>query len=398
MIDVRELIKNLSQEELRNSAEAYFALIKDPTYHLAKPFGSIDECPTLLTHFAKLIQCGSFISGQTVLEFGAGSCWAGRFLNQLGLEVISLDISPSALKLGMHLKNTWKVFGNQPSHTFLEFDGIHIDLPDESVDRIVCFDCFHHVANPEQVLREFFRVLKPSGLVAFSEPGRFHSLGPQSQEEMKNYRVIENDIIVEEIWTMGQSIGYANIFFSLVSVQPVMLDFSDFQNFQKNGISEKTLSEIKSSTESQHENQTLFFLVKGKIEDADSRARPGLVADIALTSQEERRSESGQRELQLSFTVKNSSSKTWLQSGHGLGNVNLGAHLFDYQGQMLDHDFYRYHFLVEDCQPGASVCFSCLVPWPDEMENFVLEFDLVSEQICWFAFNGSKTEKLTRAK
>ncbi|MDP3785858.1 MAG: hypothetical protein Q8Q55_02115, partial [Undibacterium sp.] len=96
--------------------------------------------------------------------------------------------------------------------------------------------------------------------------------------------------------------------------------------------------------------------------------------------------------------VKNLSKKTWLRSGHGLGNVNLGAHLFDDQGQMLDHDFYRYHFLVEDCLPGASVNFSCSVPWPSEMENFVLEFDLVSEQICWFAFNGSKTEKLTIAK
>jgi SAM-dependent methyltransferase len=396
LIDVRNLIRTRTPEQLKYSADAYFATISDPAYHLAKPFSSLDECPILILQFAKIIQGGAFVAGQKVLEFGAGSCWAGRFLNQLGLEVISLDISPSALKIGAHLKNAWKVFGNQPEHTFLEFDGTRIDLPDASIDRIVCFDCFHHVANPEHVLREFFRVLKPNGLVAFSEPGPSHSLTAQSQEEMRNYQVIENDIVIDEIWAMGQKIGYANICFSLVSIEPVVLDFSGFQSFRKNGMAADTLSEIKTNIEQHHENATTFFLVKGKTDEKDSRTRAGLVADIKLTDHQDVLDETGKRFLQVSFEIKNPSKSCWLRSGPAVGNVNLGAHLFNEQGKLLDYDFYRFVFLRQKFQPAATTAFTCLVPWPDEMESFVLEFDLVSEQVCWFALNGSKTEKLMR--
>lgn len=397
-IDVRELIGTLSPDDLKASADAYFSSVKNVPLLLAKPFRSIEECPTLITHFAKILQCGAFVPGQSVLEFGAGSCWAGRLLNQLGLEVVSLDISPTALKYGEQLKNAWRVFGDQPDHRFLEFDGLHIDLPDGSIDRIVCFDCFHHVANPAHLLREFFRVLKPGGLVAFSEPGRFHSLERQSQEEMKNYRVIENDIVIEDIWAMGHEIGYSTIYFALAAVQPVLLDLAGFARFQQEGMTAETQKDFKRAVEQHHENVTIFFMVKGTtetIEESDSRVRSGLCASIRLLGRELLGEASGSRQLKLAFEIENLSGKTWLKSGKKLGNVNLGAHLFDRQGHMRDYDYFRHEFLPEDAAPGSRVAFTCLVPWPQEMDGFVLEFDLVSEFVSWFAMNGSEAVTLT---
>ena len=50
MIDVKVLMKSLTQEELLEAAERYFASITDPSFHLAKPFANVDECPTLLAN------------------------------------------------------------------------------------------------------------------------------------------------------------------------------------------------------------------------------------------------------------------------------------------------------------------------------------------------------------
>jgi 2-polyprenyl-3-methyl-5-hydroxy-6-metoxy-1,4-benzoquinol methylase len=53
-----------------------------------------------------------------ILDFGAGSCWSSRYLTQLGLEVIALDVSASVLKIGQELFARHPVFGNQPSPQF----------------------------------------------------------------------------------------------------------------------------------------------------------------------------------------------------------------------------------------------------------------------------------------
>jgi len=53
-----------------------------------------------------------------------------------------------------------------------------IDLPDASVDRVVCFDSFHHIPNSGKSSRNSAGVLKPGGIAGFSEPGRHHSTPP----------------------------------------------------------------------------------------------------------------------------------------------------------------------------------------------------------------------------
>ena len=47
-IDVERLLNESSLEALNRAAEDYFARLPSWDYHLAKPFGSIDETPQLL--------------------------------------------------------------------------------------------------------------------------------------------------------------------------------------------------------------------------------------------------------------------------------------------------------------------------------------------------------------
>src|SRR5205814_5451275 len=122
-------------------------------------------------------------AGMTRPRFGPGACLTAPCLAPLGCEAIALDVPPTALELGTQLFARLPPIGNTPPPRFLVFDGRRIDLPDESVDRIFCFDAFHHVPNPADVMRELGRVLRPGGMAGFSEPGRHHSKGARSQYE-----------------------------------------------------------------------------------------------------------------------------------------------------------------------------------------------------------------------
>lgn len=393
-IDVKKLIQNLSPDELKHKAEEYFSSMTDTNYILGKPFTSLQECPELLNNFACIVQSASFIPGQVVLEFGAGSCWVGRLFNQLGLEVVSLDISATALAIGKKLKETWPVFGDQPNHTFLEFDGYSINLPDASVDRVVCFDSFHHVGNPERVLQEFYRVLKPNGLVAFSEPGPYHSFGAQSQEEMKKYTVIENDIVIEELWPLAQKIGFNNFHYALISSFEQLLDFENYKQLKNNGLSLELLIRNKQNLQNYNFNATKFFISKGTLENSDSRLRDGLISDISILSVKMASEIDNRSQLLVNLEIKNISNKVWLKSGDRLGSVSLGAQLFTHDGEMIDLNYFRYPFLEQDCSPGDSLNFECFVPCPLNLDTFILQFDLVSHKVIWFASNGSVSKKI----
>jgi glycosyltransferase involved in cell wall biosynthesis/SAM-dependent methyltransferase len=208
LIDVRKLLAELSVAELCETAEQFFKRLETWDYLHAKPFAAIEETPELLIGFAHVVQGLKLLPDMTILDFGAGSCWTSRFLSQMGLKVIAHDVSASALRIGKALYERQPVIGNQPEASFLHFDGERIDLPDASVDRISCWDAFHHVPNQAQVLKEMGRILKPGGIAGFSEPGPDHSKTPQAQYEMRTNRVIENDIDVREILTIAKEAGF----------------------------------------------------------------------------------------------------------------------------------------------------------------------------------------------
>lgn len=47
-----------------------------------------------------------------------------------------------------------------------------IDMPDNSVDMIFCHQTFHHIVDQESAIKEFYRILKPGGVLLFAESTR----------------------------------------------------------------------------------------------------------------------------------------------------------------------------------------------------------------------------------
>ncbi|MBI5642864.1 MAG: class I SAM-dependent methyltransferase, partial [Deltaproteobacteria bacterium] len=201
-----ELIKNL--DDYIEKADQYFAHIKENPYHLNKPLENPKETPEFLWKFALVLSDLRLGAGHVVLDFGCGTCWTSDLLKRMDLMVYSLDVSQHALEIGRRVVEFDKRTQTRGKIEFIRFDGKAIPLIENHVDRILCFDSFHHVPNYEVILKEFFRILRPGGIVGFSEPGWGHSRSPQSKKEMEEYGVVENDILIEDIWDISVRLGF----------------------------------------------------------------------------------------------------------------------------------------------------------------------------------------------
>ena len=388
LIDVQQLITSRSIAEHCRLAEEYFAGLTDWTHHLSKPFGSFDETPQLLINFAVVLQGLQLCPGMTVLEFGAGTCWAARVLTQLGCKVIAVDVSPTALSIGRQLYARHPPFGDRPAPEFLLFDGQRIDVPDGSVDRIICLDAFHHVANPARVIAELGRVLADGGIAGFAEPGPEHSKTPESQYEMRTHGVVENDIEVRTLWREAQRAGFTDFKLAIFQVAPFYVDMDQFEDFLDGG---KTNKQYAEAVRSFLRNQRNFFLRKGDPIAKDSRYRQGLTALIAISPA---RIEVGEQEvIQLNGVITNNSSSVWLPRSAGLGAVLLGCHVYHADGSVFRESYHWEPLTPGEGRvilPGQTVEIEVHLPGLAR-GDYTLEFDMVSNDVCWFARNGSPT-------
>lgn len=392
VFDVQRLLAESSVEDLNGLAEEYFARLKTWDYHLAKPFGAFDETPQLLINFAVVLQGLVLCPGLTVLEFGAGTCWASRFLTQLGCKVIAADVSSSALRIGRELYERQPVIGSKPEPRFLCFDGHRLDLPDLSVDRIMCLDAFHHIPNPAQVLGEMGRVLKDGGIAGFAEPGPEHSKSPQSQYEMRTFKVVENDVHIREIWRDARRAGFTDIKLAIFNVLPFHLGLEEFEDFLRAG---KTGHRYAGATRDFLQNQRNFFLYKGVPATSDSRFRAGLTAQISV-SPGALKAKAGEPII-AQARVTNDGTSIWLPRGAGLGAVLLGIHVYDNEGNIFRHSFHWEALTPGEGRPilpKESVEFEVIIPALDK-GNYILEFDMISNDVCWFALNGSEQVRVS---
>ena len=421
-IDPKQLIRELTLAGLCQTAEEYYRNLPEPALQMSQPFASTMEAPQLLYKMGLLLYGLRLGKSMVVLDFGAGTCWFSRLLNQMQCITISVDVSESALELGKKLFEVSPIVGEylQPPR-FVPFDGEHIEVADDSVDRIICFNTLHHVPNLAQVLSEFFRVLKPGGIVGFSEPGIYHSQGAAAQYEMSMYVVLENDIHMDEIKEIATDIGFSDLRIKLVN-NPIMdLDYSAYERFIEWSALGRIAAELRRDfwatvpkilrrkTASQvfkpsgisllarillkdiapaMQSSTVFFLTKGTY-IPDSRSHMGLKHEIGLLTKEG--SARVGEPMELTVRVKNVGQSKWLhRSIRDIGVVKVGVHLLDANGQLLENDFAR-GGLKADVMPGEAVTVKLSVTFTEPGE-YVLSVDLVAEHIYWFQVLGSQPQ------
>ena len=105
----------------------------------------------------------------TILDIGVGFGHSLLILDQQfhPHKIIGLDVDGQILKVAQKQAQLCEA-----EVKLLECNAMNINLPDNSVDLLFCHQTFHHIVDHDAAIGEFYRVLKPGGVMLFAESTR----------------------------------------------------------------------------------------------------------------------------------------------------------------------------------------------------------------------------------
>ncbi len=105
--------------------------------------------------------------GFHVLDYGCGS---GSYIVPLAElvgetgKIYALDIHPLAIKEVQKIISKRKLKNVETIQSDCK-----TGLPDNSIDLVLLYDTYHDLSEPEKVLEELYRILKPNGILSLSD-------------------------------------------------------------------------------------------------------------------------------------------------------------------------------------------------------------------------------------
>jgi len=136
----------------------------------------------LLEYAIKCIKTGAEVPN--VLDFGAGTGNLTRHLLDIGVAVVSSDVSAGCLRelksssMESRLLELSLLNGNDLSQ-----------FADESFDMVATYSVLHHVPDYLAIVSEFVRVLKPGGILYID-----HEVGPDYWQDKPEYQAYCHDV------------------------------------------------------------------------------------------------------------------------------------------------------------------------------------------------------------
>lgn len=105
--------------------------------------------------------------GFHILDYGCGpgsyTVTASKLVGKSG-RVYALDIHPLAIQKVKNIVSKYNLENVETIRSDCE-----TGLPDSSIDVVLLYDTFHTLSHPIMVLKELHRVLKPKGILSFSD-------------------------------------------------------------------------------------------------------------------------------------------------------------------------------------------------------------------------------------
>lgn len=105
--------------------------------------------------------------GFHVLDYG---CGPGSYIVPLAElvgksgKIYALDIHPLAIRKVQDIASK-----KQLANVETILSDCQTGLPDNSLDAVLLYDAFHQLSDPDVVLKELHRILKPDGILSFSD-------------------------------------------------------------------------------------------------------------------------------------------------------------------------------------------------------------------------------------
>lgn len=162
-----------------------------------KPHNAYYERPAMLSLLPR-------VEGLHVLDAGCGSGWYTKHLLDQGAKVTAVDVTPRFVELTRQRVGAGARVLQADLAEPLEF------AADREFDLVVCALVLHYLRDWTGALREFRRVLRPSGLLVFST---HHPFMDWQQFEREDYFATE---LLEDEWGTGTVTFYRRPLTSVV--------------------------------------------------------------------------------------------------------------------------------------------------------------------------------------
>jgi demethylmenaquinone methyltransferase/2-methoxy-6-polyprenyl-1,4-benzoquinol methylase len=98
--------------------------------------------------------------GELILDLAAGTGASGAPITRTGAKVIAVDLTEAMVRVGK---------GRHPNQVFVVGDGSHLPFSEGCFDAATMSFGLRNVSNPEMVLREISRVVRPGGTLVICE-------------------------------------------------------------------------------------------------------------------------------------------------------------------------------------------------------------------------------------
>jgi SAM-dependent methyltransferase len=356
----------------------------DLAYQLAKPFATEDRAENLrqLDAFVAVAAEMNVPRGARILDLGGGSGWVSELLVRYGLRPVTVDLSPSLLRLAAARFERASLQGR-----LVGADMTALPFPPASFEAAVVMDALHHVEELEAVLKEVRRVLIPGGPFVVAEPGEGHSEAEKSRAEVREHGVREGEVHPFALERLAARVGFDRV--RIVPRLPLGAGFEP-------ATLRRAMREPVDRWQVEHEGRRTAFdamvlqatlahpvvVLSAGDRTVDSRAPSRLRAEIRPAL--ERR---GARAEGI-VDVSNTGDTLWLSAApDGVGVVWLGLQLLGPDGRMRDRELFRVR-LDRAVRPGETIRLAVAVDLPPG--DVRLKLDLVAERVCWFEDRGSR--------
>jgi SAM-dependent methyltransferase len=398
----------------KDAEKAYLRRTAGGDWERFKPFSNpgadtMDESARLIHDFALVLQTFRPTPDDRILDLGAGACWASDWLERLNLDVVSLDLSLDMLRVGQQRLRRGR------GAPLVAGDMERLPFAAGSFTKAICLNAFHHLPNRAAALAEIRRVLTPDGRLLLCEPGAAHSATAESIAAMRDFGVLERDVVISDVMQECLDAGFADVRLNPISyvIPEFNLTADEWRRWERFWRRKRpwraaqklwrTLLELFGLGKRELLLEETFAvglirLLKQPVEEHpilvayrrpyEQWTPPLYAAHIDVVDAPE--SAAPGARMPVTIRLVNRGNLTWTAGTAPVGKpVMIGVQLLSSDQAVLQRDYFR-QALPADVAPAGAVVVPMSVPVPTAPGVYFLKIDLVIERLTWFEPRGSQ--------